>query len=105
MWQVWGPKAVRLGFAGGALATSLSYTLNVSARALSICVAVADHQFVFCFTWAMLYGPKEARYSFQLSQVFSKLGTVTSLGLAGTIMVSLAKIRMGVALTRVVGLV
>ena len=46
------------------------------------------YQFVFCFTWAMMYGPKEARYPFKLSHVFSKLGTVTSLGLAGTIMVS-----------------
>lgn len=27
--QVWGPKSIRLGFSGGALATSLSYTLNV----------------------------------------------------------------------------
>jgi len=36
----------------------------------------------------MMYGPKEARYPFKLSHVFSKLGTVTSLGLAGTIMVS-----------------
>jgi len=35
-----------------------------------------------------MYGPKEARYPFKLSHVFSKLGTVTSLGLAGTIMVS-----------------
>ena len=46
-----------------------------------------DFQFVFCFTWAMMYGPQEARYPFKLSHVFSKLGTVTSLGLAGTIMV------------------
>lgn len=37
----------------------------------------------------MLYGPPEARYPFQFSHVFSKLGTVTSLGLAGTIMVRL----------------
>jgi MATE family multidrug resistance protein len=35
----------------------------------------------------MMYGPQEARYPFKLSHVFSKLGTVTSLGLAGTIMV------------------
>ena len=28
--QVWGPDKVRLGFVGGAVATSLSYTLTVS---------------------------------------------------------------------------
>lgn len=38
----------------------------------------------------MMYGPAEARYPFKLSHVFSKLGTVTSLGLAGTIMASLS---------------
>lgn len=36
----------------------------------------------------MMYGPQEARYPFKLAHVFSKLGTVTSLGLAGTIMAS-----------------
>ena len=26
---VWGPETIRLGFVGGALATAISYTLNV----------------------------------------------------------------------------
>jgi MATE family multidrug resistance protein len=45
-------------------------------------------QFLLAGGWALLYGPNEARYPWQFSHVFAKLGTVTSLGLAGTIMVS-----------------
>jgi hypothetical protein len=36
----------------------------------------------------MYYGPKEAMHPVQFKHLFSKLGTVTSLGLAGTIMAS-----------------
>jgi hypothetical protein len=44
-YKVWGPKSIRLGFSGGALATSISYTLNVrlsasqpDAKLISVCI-------------------------------------------------------------------
>lgn len=39
--------------------------------------------------YALRWGPKEAMHPLKASSVFAKLGTVTSLGLAGTIMVSI----------------
>ncbi|KAL7420831.1 ethionine resistance protein [Cryptotrichosporon argae] len=69
---VWGPDAVRLGFIGGALATAISYNVT----------------FALLLIYALFYGPREAFHPFKLKYVFSKLGTVTSLGLAGTIMLS-----------------
>ena len=46
--QVWGPKSIRLGFSGGALATSISYSLNVrltapEAGAILISVRILLH--------------------------------------------------------------
>ncbi|RXK35738.1 MATE family multidrug resistance protein [Tremella mesenterica] len=69
---VWGPAPFRLGFTGGALATALSYTLT----------------FALSTGWVLFYGPREAFHPLTSTHVFSKLGTVTSLGLAGTIMLS-----------------
>ena len=46
-------------------------------------------QFVLLLIYSVYYGPKEAMHPIQMKHLFSKLGTVTSLGLAGTIMVSL----------------
>ncbi|ORY25646.1 mate-domain-containing protein [Naematelia encephala] len=69
---VWGPDAVRLGFVGGAVATAISYNLT----------------FVLAATWALVYGPREAFHPVKFKHMFSKLGTCTSLGLAGTIMLS-----------------
>ncbi|WWC62677.1 uncharacterized protein I303_105274 [Kwoniella dejecticola CBS 10117] len=69
---VWGPDFCRLGFVGGALATGMSYNLA----------------FIASLTWAILYGPREAFHPVKFQHCFSKLGTVTSLGLAGTIMLS-----------------
>ncbi|WWC70853.1 uncharacterized protein I206_104805 [Kwoniella pini CBS 10737] len=69
---VWGPDFCRLGFVGGALATGMSYNLA----------------FIVSLTWAILYGPREAFHPVKFQHCFSKLGTVTSLGLAGTIMLS-----------------
>lgn len=46
----------------------------------------------------MFYGPREAMHPVRLSHLFSKLGTVTSLGLAGTIMVS-SPIRLCASMT------
>ncbi|WWC88469.1 uncharacterized protein L201_003380 [Kwoniella dendrophila CBS 6074] len=69
---VWGPDFCRLGFVGGALATGMSYNLA----------------FIASLTWVVLYGPREAFHPVKFQHCFSKLGTVTSLGLAGTIMLS-----------------
>ncbi|WVW84771.1 hypothetical protein I302_106806 [Kwoniella bestiolae CBS 10118] len=69
---VWGPDFCRLGFVGGALATGMSYNLAFIASSL----------------WVVFYGPREAFHPIKLKHCFSKLGTVTSLGLAGTIMLS-----------------
>jgi MATE family multidrug resistance protein len=88
--QVWGPQALRLGFVGGAVATSLSYTLTVSCQlCLVLLRSPSSHtQFILSTTWAVFYGPREAFHPLTFKSTFSKLGTVTSLGLAGTIMVS-----------------
>ncbi|RSH91040.1 hypothetical protein EHS25_010216 [Saitozyma podzolica] len=69
---VWGPDPIRLGFAGGALATALSYNLT----------------FLLSLGWTFFLGPREAFHPLHARHLFSKLGTVTSLGLAGTIMLS-----------------
>ncbi|OCF54823.1 MATE family multidrug resistance protein [Kwoniella mangroviensis CBS 10435] len=69
---VWGPDFCRLGFVGGALATGMSYNLA----------------FITSLLWIVFYGPREAFHPVKLKHCFSKLGTVTSLGLAGTIMLS-----------------
>lgn len=68
---VWGPESIRLGFVGAPLATAISF--NVAAT-ISVLYA--------CFI-----APKTAWGGFDRKEAFSKLGTVTSLGLAGTIMV------------------
>ncbi|KIR57117.1 MATE family multidrug resistance protein [Cryptococcus gattii Ru294] len=69
---VWGPDPIRLGFPGGAFATAMSYNLA----------------FALSSIWAVFYGPREAFHPIRFKYAFSKLGTVTSLGLAGTIMLS-----------------
>ncbi|WVQ80696.1 hypothetical protein IAT38_002801 [Cryptococcus sp. DSM 104549] len=69
---VWGPEPIRLGFAGGAVATATSYNLA----------------FIISTAWAIMYGPPEAWHPIRFKYAFSKLGTCTSLGLAGTIMLS-----------------
>ncbi|WRT67868.1 uncharacterized protein IL334_004842 [Kwoniella shivajii] len=69
---VWGPDSIRLGFVGGAVATGMSYNLA----------------FLISLLWIMFYGPREAFHPIKLKHCCSKLGTVTSLGLAGTIMLS-----------------
>nr|ODN99804.1 MATE family multidrug resistance protein [Cryptococcus depauperatus CBS 7855] len=69
---VWGPDSFRLGFAGGALATAISYNLV----------------FLISGTWALLYGHEEAYHPISFKHAFSKLGTIASLGFAGTIMLS-----------------
>ncbi|WVQ73147.1 hypothetical protein IAR50_002711 [Cryptococcus sp. DSM 104548] len=69
---VWGPEPVRLGFAGGALSTALAY----------------NAAFLTSLLWVLFYGPREAFHPVRFRYAFSKLGTCTSLGLAGTIMLS-----------------
>lgn len=69
---VWGPAPLRLGFIGGAVATAISFNLTG----------------MMLLAYVMLLGPREAFHPLTARGVFSKLGTVTSLGLAGTIMVS-----------------
>ncbi|KAL1413067.1 ethionine resistance protein [Vanrija albida] len=69
---VWGPQWCRLGFAGGALATAISFDLT----------------FILLLGYIMFFGSREAFYPFSIKSVCSKLGTVSSLGLAGTVMVS-----------------
>ncbi|ORX37338.1 mate-domain-containing protein [Kockovaella imperatae] len=69
---VWGPNSVRLGFVGGALATAISY----------------NFAFLLNLFWALFLGPREAFHPLKFQHVFSKLGTITTLGLSGTIMVS-----------------
>jgi MATE family multidrug resistance protein len=69
---VWGPKPVRLGFIGGAIATAFSFNLT----------------FIMLFVYVMWWGPRDSLHPFSVSHVFSRLGTVTQLGLAGTVMVS-----------------
>ncbi|KAK4685500.1 multidrug resistance protein, MATE family, partial [Tremellales sp. Uapishka_1] len=69
---VWGPAPVRLGFVGGALATAISYNLA----------------FLISLGYALFIGSREAFHPLEFKHAFSKLGTVTSLGLAGTIMLS-----------------
>ncbi|OXG27238.1 MATE family multidrug resistance protein [Cryptococcus neoformans Ze90-1] len=69
---VWGPEPVRLGFPGGAFATAMSYNLA----------------FAISSIWAIFFGPRDAFHPIRFKYAFSKLGTVTSLGLAGTIMLS-----------------
>ncbi|ODO05207.1 MATE family multidrug resistance protein [Cryptococcus wingfieldii CBS 7118] len=69
---VWGPEPVRLGFAGGALSTALAY----------------NSAFLISLLWVIFYGPREAFHPIRFKYAFSKLGTCTSLGLAGTIMLS-----------------
>ncbi|WVF68910.1 hypothetical protein IAT40_003683 [Kwoniella sp. CBS 6097] len=69
---VWGPDFIRLGFPGGALATGMSY----------------NFAFLASLLWILFYGPREAFHPVKFQHCFSKLGTVTSLGLAGTIMLS-----------------
>ncbi|CED83587.1 Uncharacterized membrane protein, predicted efflux pump [Phaffia rhodozyma] len=65
---VWGPlSAIRIGFAGAPLATGLSYTLE------AIC-------FIGYAFWSK---DKRAWPEFELRQAFGKLGTVTTLALAG----------------------
>ncbi len=69
---VWGPQPVRLGFIGGAIATAFSFNLT----------------FVMLFVYVMWWGPRDSLHPFSVSHIFSRLGTVTQLGLAGTVMVS-----------------
>lgn len=69
---VWGPDAFRLGFRGGAIATAISFNLTC----------------IMLLTYILFIGPKDAHHPWQAKHVFSKLGTVSSLGLAGTIMLS-----------------
>ncbi|WVQ96425.1 hypothetical protein IAU59_003530 [Kwoniella sp. CBS 9459] len=69
---VWGPDFIRIGFPGGALATGMSY----------------NFAFLASLLWILFYGPREAFHPVKFQHCFSKLGTVTSLGLAGTIMLS-----------------
>jgi MATE family multidrug resistance protein len=69
---VWGPDALRLGFVGGAVATAISFNLTG----------------LLLLIYVLYLGPREAFHPVSLHAVFSKLGTVTSLGLAGTVMLS-----------------
>ncbi|KAJ9107298.1 hypothetical protein QFC21_000748 [Naganishia friedmannii] len=69
---VWGPKSIRLGFVGAPLATAISFN---AAALVSI-------------GYAAFFAPKTAWGGFDRKEAFRKLGTITSLGLAGTIMVS-----------------
>lgn len=69
---VWGPKSIRLGFIGAPLATACSFN---AAALISI-------------GYASFFAPKTAWGGFDRKEAFRKLGTITSLGLAGTIMVS-----------------
>ncbi|WVR06419.1 hypothetical protein IAU60_003450 [Kwoniella sp. DSM 27419] len=69
---VWGPDFCRIGFPGGALATGMSY----------------NFAFLGSLIYILFYGPREAFHPVKVKHMFSKLGTVTSLGLAGTIMLS-----------------
>jgi MATE family multidrug resistance protein len=45
-------------------------------------------QFLLSLGWTLFLGPREAFHPLHARHLFSKLGTVTSLGLAGTIMLS-----------------
>lgn len=45
-------------------------------------------QFLLSLGWTLFFGPREAFHPLHARHLFSKLGTVTSLGLAGTIMLS-----------------
>ncbi|BEJ17903.1 hypothetical protein CspHIS471_0701710 [Cutaneotrichosporon sp. HIS471] len=69
---VWGPAPIRLGFIGGAVATAFSFNLAC----------------VMLLVYVMWWGPRDSLHPFSLPHIFSRLGTVTQLGLAGTIMLS-----------------
>lgn len=69
---VWGPEPVRLGFVGAPLATGIGFN---TAALISI-------------IYAAFFAPKTAWGGLQVRESFKKLGTVTSLGLAGTIQIS-----------------
>ncbi|BEJ02418.1 hypothetical protein CcaverHIS631_0702130 [Cutaneotrichosporon cavernicola] len=69
---VWGPAPIRLGFIGGAVATAFSFNLAGT----------------MLFVYVMWWGPRDSLHPFSLPHIFSRLGTVTQLGLAGTVMLS-----------------
>lgn len=69
---VWGPKPIRLGFIGGAIATGFSFNLA----------------FLMLLVYVMWWGPRDTLHPLSFRHIFSRLGTVAQLGLAGTVMLS-----------------
>ncbi len=84
---VWGPEPVRLGFVGAPLATGIGFnTACVRGESPSIRSSLMSRSFcsaLISIIYAAFFAPKTAWGGLQVRESFKKLGTVTSLGLAG----------------------